>query len=81
MKHDWTGRYRFIDISSFLWIDKNELSLEKIENSEIIASDSEGNETRAIWSEDQNCHLLFFVEIPQPLTIPTLSEINNGEQQ
>ncbi len=64
-----------------LWIDKDELSLEQIENSKAITSDSEGNETRAIWSEDQNCYLLFFVEIPQPLTIPTLSEINNGKQE
>ena len=65
---------------SYGLINKNELSLEQIKNSIAVSSDSSGNETRAIWSYDQNTFLMFSVEIPQPpqppqpLKRPTLSE-------
>ena len=66
--------------SPFLWIDNNNLSLEQIHNSKVISFDSRGNETRAIWNEKEECYLVFFVQILEPIKIPTLSEINKGDQ-
>ena len=65
---------------SYRLINKNELSKEQIEKSTLYSCDSSGNEDKVIWSEEQNCYLMFSVEKPQPpqppqpLKIPTLSE-------
>ena len=64
---------------AFKFINKNELSVKQIEKSVTWSSDSEGNKTRAIWSDEENCWLWFFQKIPEPIKLPTLSEIEGGE--
>ena len=70
--------YYLVDISynhSLVWVTKEDLSAEQIERSFCISTDSEGNQCRGVWYENENYILAYFAtNTPTVIKTPTTTK-------
>ena len=70
--------YYLVDISynhSLVWVTKEDLSAEQIERSFCISTDSEGNQCRGVWNENENYILGYFAtNTPTVIKTPTATK-------